>query len=215
MSQAVRQSMDRMYRHQRHVYDLTRKYYLLGRDRLIDEVRPRAGETVCEVGCGTARNLVALARRYPDACVMGLDASDAMLDTAKRSLERSGLSDRVAVAQAFAQTFTPATFGRATPFDHVLFSYTLSMIPGPQAALDNALAQLRPGGTLRVVDFGDQAGLPGWFRTLLVRWLALFHVEHRPEVAAWFEARAAEGAGLFAKRTMGGGYAEFFTLTKG
>ena len=28
--------MDGVYRYQRHVYDLTRKYYLLGRDRLID-----------------------------------------------------------------------------------------------------------------------------------------------------------------------------------
>ena len=28
--------MDRIYRHQRHIYDPTRKYYLLGRDRLID-----------------------------------------------------------------------------------------------------------------------------------------------------------------------------------
>ncbi|TIV74063.1 MAG: SAM-dependent methyltransferase, partial [Mesorhizobium sp.] len=28
--------MDGVYRWQRHIYDLTRKYYLLGRDRLID-----------------------------------------------------------------------------------------------------------------------------------------------------------------------------------
>ena len=27
--------MDRMYRYQRHIYDITRKYYLLGRDRMI------------------------------------------------------------------------------------------------------------------------------------------------------------------------------------
>ncbi|TIQ66810.1 MAG: SAM-dependent methyltransferase, partial [Mesorhizobium sp.] len=27
--------MDGVYRWQRHIYDLTRKYYLLGRDRLI------------------------------------------------------------------------------------------------------------------------------------------------------------------------------------
>ena len=32
--------MDRIYRHQRHVYDVTRKYYLLGRDRLIDRPAP-------------------------------------------------------------------------------------------------------------------------------------------------------------------------------
>ena len=28
------EKMDKMYRHQRYFYDLTRKYYLLGRDRL-------------------------------------------------------------------------------------------------------------------------------------------------------------------------------------
>ena len=28
--------MDRLYRRQRHFYDVTRKHYLLGRDRLID-----------------------------------------------------------------------------------------------------------------------------------------------------------------------------------
>ncbi|MDH4412604.1 MAG: SAM-dependent methyltransferase, partial [Rhizobium sp.] len=27
--------MDRMYRYQRHIYDLSRKYYLLGRDHMI------------------------------------------------------------------------------------------------------------------------------------------------------------------------------------
>ena len=47
--------MDRMYRYQRHIYDLTRKYYLLGRDRLIDELQPPVGGHVLEVGCGTGR----------------------------------------------------------------------------------------------------------------------------------------------------------------
>ena len=36
--------MDSVYRHQRHIYDLTRKFYLLGRDDLIDGlVVPRGG----------------------------------------------------------------------------------------------------------------------------------------------------------------------------
>ena len=33
------EKMDKMYRHQRYFYDLTRKYYLLGRDRLINEMK--------------------------------------------------------------------------------------------------------------------------------------------------------------------------------
>ena len=55
--------MERMYRWQRHVYDLSRKYYLWGRDRLVAELDLGATETLLEVGCGTARNLVAIADR--------------------------------------------------------------------------------------------------------------------------------------------------------
>ena len=59
--------MDRIYRRQRYVYDLTRKYYLLGRDELIDRLAPPADGRVLEIGCGTARNLIAAARRWPQA----------------------------------------------------------------------------------------------------------------------------------------------------
>ena len=58
--------MDRVYRHQRYIYDLTRKYYLFGRDRLIRELDLKPGERLVEIGCGTARNLVRIARRYPE-----------------------------------------------------------------------------------------------------------------------------------------------------
>ena len=56
-------AMDRMYRVTRHVYDLTRAYYLLGRDRMLAQVATGPGSATCEVGCGTARNLIKLARR--------------------------------------------------------------------------------------------------------------------------------------------------------
>ncbi|HEY9567510.1 MAG TPA: methyltransferase domain-containing protein [Thalassobaculum sp.] len=211
----VRNSMDRMYRLQRHVYDLTRKYYLLGRDDLIADLAARPGETVCEVGCGTARNLVRMARRYPEARLHGLDASDEMLKSAHAALARAGLAGQLPLAQGYAQSFTPATFGLDRPLDRIVFSYTLSIIPEPVAALDNALAQLRPGGSIHVVDFGDAAGLPGWFARLLAWWLAKFHVAHHPEIGAWFARRAAEGAGRLEARTIRGRYAEIFTLVKG
>ncbi|TIM21480.1 MAG: SAM-dependent methyltransferase, partial [Mesorhizobium sp.] len=50
--------MDGVYRWQRHIYDLTRKYYLLGRDRLIDGLDVPVGGTVLELGCGTGRNII-------------------------------------------------------------------------------------------------------------------------------------------------------------
>ena len=57
--------MDRMYRRQRHIYDLSRKFYLLGRDEAIARLRPAPGDKVLEIGCGTGRNLIKLAQAYP------------------------------------------------------------------------------------------------------------------------------------------------------
>ena len=74
--------MNRMYRRQRHIYDGTRRYYLLGRDRLIAGLQPAAGANVLEIGCGTGRNLVLAAGLYPDARFFGIDVSTEMLTSA-------------------------------------------------------------------------------------------------------------------------------------
>ena len=168
-------AMDRIYRRQRYIYDLTRKYYLLGRDRLIRELAAGQGD-VLEIGCGTGRNLVAAARCYPRANLFGIDISAVMLETADASLARRDLLRRVRTVAGDATAFDARSlFGRGG-FDRVFISYTLSMIPDWHAALDRAAAALAPGGRLLIVDFGQQDGLPGWFRSLLFSWLALFQV---------------------------------------
>ncbi len=78
--------MDAMYRHQRHIYDLTRKFYLFGHDQLLASLPAPPGAAVLEMGCGTGRNLVKLARRAPAARLYGVDVSRVMLDTAAHSL---------------------------------------------------------------------------------------------------------------------------------
>ncbi len=82
--------MDRMYRRQRHIYDLSRKFYLLGRDEAIARLRPAPGDKVLEIACGTGRNLIQLARAYPEARLFGLDVSREMLATAAASTARAG-----------------------------------------------------------------------------------------------------------------------------
>lgn len=99
--------MNRMYRRQRHIYDGTRRYYLLGRDRMISELRPDAGSNVLEIGCGTGRNLVLGARLHRDARFFGVDVSTEMLTTAMSAISRTGLSDRIRVAHGDATTFDP------------------------------------------------------------------------------------------------------------
>jgi S-adenosylmethionine-diacylgycerolhomoserine-N-methlytransferase len=53
--------MNHIYSKQRHIYDATRKFYLLGRDQMIMGLRPPNGGSVLEIGCGTGRNLVVAA----------------------------------------------------------------------------------------------------------------------------------------------------------
>jgi S-adenosylmethionine-diacylgycerolhomoserine-N-methlytransferase len=84
--------MNRMYRRQRHIYDGTRRYYLLGRDQMIMDLRPGAGASVLEIGCGTGRNLVLAARLYPDTRFFGVDVSTEMLTTAISAIARAGLT---------------------------------------------------------------------------------------------------------------------------
>ena len=130
----IRARMDRMYRPQTLVYDLTRKYYLLGRDRLIDGLDARPGEIVLEVGCGTGRNLVRIGRRYPGVALLGVDAAAPMLATARRALRRNRLAGRARLARGVAERLDlEALFRLARPADHVV-------------DLLHALHGRRPGG---------------------------------------------------------------------
>lgn len=171
--------MDRIYRRQRHVYDLSRKYYLLGRDRLIDGLAPPPGGRVLEIGCGTARNLIAVAHRHPATPLFGIDLSLEMLDTARRRVDREGLGTRIRLAHADATAFDPALLFGVPGFSRIFFSYTLSMIPNWEKALARSVVWLQPGGELHLVDFGGQERLPRWFRGGLRQWLTMFHVTPR------------------------------------
>lgn len=207
MNADARVAMDNMYRRQRYIYDLTRKYYLFGRDKLIQELPVGRDEHICEVGCGTARNLVLLAKRHPSARFYGIDASSEMLKTAQASVDAAGAGAQVKLATALSTDFSGALFGRAQPFDRLIYSYSLSMMDDWRAALEHGFAQLKPGGTVHVVDFGNQEGLPGWFKKMLGTWLDQFHVRFRPEVREWFEAQERAGRGRMTYRSVMRGYA--------
>lgn len=180
--------MDKVYGRQRHIYDLTRKYYLLGRDRLVKELRAKPGETIVEIGCGTARNLIRIAETYPGTRLFGLDASQAMLLTAREAVERARLSNRITLAHALAEELTPDLFGATANFDHAIFSYSLSMIPDWRGALRTAAKFVRPEGYIHVVDFGDLKSLWPIAAKGLRAWLRLFHVAPRDELLSRIES---------------------------
>lgn len=174
--------MDGIYRRQRLIYDITRKYFLLGRDRLIADLDPPESGTVLEIACGTGRNLHRIGQRWPGRRLYGLDISEEMLTSA-----RLKLGERASLAQADACDFDPMELFGVESFDRIVLSYSLSMIPDWQGAMREATRHLAPGGSLHVVDFGTQERLPNWFRSALRTWLAKFHVAPRTAMPDFLE----------------------------
>lgn len=204
--------MDSVYRWQRHIYDLTRKYYLFGRDRVLRELALAGrgqGQAVLEIGCGTGRNLALVRRRWPDAVLYGIDISAEMLKSARKTL-----GDQAVLAVADATAFDAAGVLGCTRFDRIVLPYCTSMIPEWEAAIDHACTLIARGGSLHIVDFGDMAGLPAPLRKGLRAWLARFHVTPRTDLAARALALAARH-GLGCRTTTGlGGYYQTVTLTR-
>jgi S-adenosylmethionine-diacylgycerolhomoserine-N-methlytransferase len=203
-------AMDRMYRFQRHIYDSTRRFYLLGRERLISELNVPENGSVLEIGCGTGRNLVKVAQTYPSARVHGFDISFEMLKSAGSAIIRSGLKERIAIAEGDALTFDPRMAFGAPTFDRVYVSYTLSMIPQWQQALVHAARLVAPGGELHVADFGLYERAPAPIRTALFWWLGQFHVTPRAELPAVLSALARDMDAACQMQSSHGGYAWTF-----
>jgi S-adenosylmethionine-diacylgycerolhomoserine-N-methlytransferase len=205
--------MNRMYRRQRYIYDGTRRYYLLGRDQLISGLEPAPGANVLEIGCGTGRNLVQAARLYPDARFFGIDVSTEMLTSAIAAISRRGMTGRIRVAHGDGTAFDPQLLFGVPSFDHVMISYSLSIIPDWRSVLQAAARRLTRGGRLHVVDFGNQERLPDIARALLLRWLAMFDVTPRDDLENVLAAMAqGNGADLAFERPFRG-YAQYAVLT--
>jgi S-adenosylmethionine-diacylgycerolhomoserine-N-methlytransferase len=204
--------MDRMYRTQRHFYDLTRKYYLFGRDTLISDLSVPTGGSVLEVGCGTGRNLALISQRFPHARLFGLDISAEMLVSAEAKLGKPGRT-RTILRVADATDFQPSEFGE-TGFDRIVISYALSMIPDWEKAIDAAIAALNPGGSVHIADFGQQERLPHLFQRGLQGWLKRFHVTPRKTMETVLKCNASKFGDSLEFRPIGRGYAWLFTYRR-
>lgn len=203
-----RERLNNLYRFQRHIYDLTRRFFLFGRDQLLSQMNVQPRERVLEIGCGTGRNLLKLSRLEPNAKFFGLDAADEMLKTAAAKLDAHDKAREIVLRQGLAEEFDyQNTFGQSQPFDKIFISYALSMFPHWQASLRNTLENLKPGGDLYIIDFWDGRGLPLWFNRFRAWWLSLFKVYYRPEFLDFLKELQKTGAGKYTVTAVGTSYA--------
>lgn len=208
------EAMDGVYRSQRHIYDFTRRYYLIGRDRLITGLGVPKHSTILEIGCGTGRNLLKVAHTYPETQCFGVDISEQMLFSMANAIARAQLSGQVHFAQGDAESFDAKSCFSVSGFDRVYLSYCLSMIPDWRRALDQALRQVGKDGELHIVDFGQMARWPAFARDGLGAWLAKFRVSPRANLVAVAKDLALKHGFSVSFDEIGGGYAWLIVLRR-
>jgi len=107
------------------------------------------GSKVLEVGCGVGAQTVTLAGRSPDAQFTSIDVSEESITKARQAVEVAGLTN---------VAFRPANIFNlpfeAESFDHVFVCFLLEHLSQPLEALVILKSQLKPGGTMTVIE-GD------------------------------------------------------------
>ncbi|ABN67370.2 predicted protein [Scheffersomyces stipitis CBS 6054] len=153
-------SLEQFYKNQAHIYDTTREFLLKGRQEClrlaVSHLQKKKELVWIDVGGGTGSNI-----EYMDQfcsisenfkAVYLVDLSPSLCEVARaRFAARNWKNVKVIVADAcdFEIDYKTA--------DLITFSYSLSMIPTFNAAIDNAVTKLDKQGIIAAVDFGIQS----------------------------------------------------------
>ena len=132
--------------------------YRSGRERGVQLLGLRAGDTIVDLGCGTGLSFALLVDAVgPNGRVVGVDASDAMLDVARRRVAKQGWPT-VSLVQADALRLTSDYLPAATA-DALFSAYALSVMAEPVSAMERAASLVKRGGRMGIVDMQRPTGM--------------------------------------------------------
>lgn len=138
-------------------YDLLNRVLSLGLDRrwrrkAAAALELGAGARVLDLACGTGDLALAILERHPDAAVIGVDPSRAMLDIAHEKAARRGRQLALEVGIAEELPFADGAF------DGVSIAFGLRNVPDRERALGEMARVTRPGGRVVVLELGEPRG---------------------------------------------------------
>jgi SAM-dependent methyltransferase len=106
-----------------------------------------AGEALLDLGCGRGEVACALASSVqPGGRVVGIDASEAMLDAARKRAASLGVDVELVIGDGTGLDAPDASF------DAVRSERVLQWIPDMEAAVGELVRVLKPGGRLSLID---------------------------------------------------------------
>ncbi len=106
------------------------------------------GGRALDVACGGGRWLIALARRFPEMTLTGVEFEPDSVGRAMRRVAEAGLGERISI-----DSRDPANLPYGPVFDLVYFQDALHELPDPVGSLRSAWATVKPGGRLVVLDW--------------------------------------------------------------
>ena len=135
----TKEDLIRHYKKDASIYDFNRRFFLFGRNRLINQIaKTLSPSSILEIGCGTGVNLIKLNKLFPDSKITGLDVSPEMLQVARTKISRN--ANITLINDMFDQHTSLPTF------DLILCSYTASTVPNLSLFLNTIAMHLTDQG---------------------------------------------------------------------
>ncbi len=168
------------------------------RAMLIEQVAPRSGETIVDVGCGTGTLAIMLKRRAPGARVIGIDPDPAVLAIAARKAAQAGID--VDWQRGFARSASEIVGPRSA--DKLVSSLLFHQVPviEKRAGLASMFEAVRPGGEIHIADYARQ---DGFVRKMLFSTIGMIDglANTRPNAGGLLEELLAELTGATVRPT--------------
>lgn len=105
-----------------------------------------SGALVADIGCGTGRALVELAKAYPNSHFTGYEPNPHSAELARERVNQAGVAAQVEIIAAPAEAITDQQFDFITTFDVVHDSVA------PQALIDTIYRALKPDGVYLILE---------------------------------------------------------------
>ena len=128
------------------------------RRALVDQIAPRGGEAILDVGCGTGSLAILLKQAAPAARIVGLDPDPAILARAAAKAQAAGVE--IEWRQGYARDA-----GRiAGAFEKAVSSMVFHQVPPAEkeAGIAAMVAAVRGGGEVHIADFAAQRSRLMW-----------------------------------------------------